>query len=222
MTATTASGSAFDDVFGDWTPRAVVFDCDGLLLDTESVWNRTQATICARYGIELTPEEDESIVGATLEQAAEVIARAAGRDYAQVLPELGDQFEDDLSADLTVMPAARVPVACASNSWHDALVDKLTRSGLIGFFQVLHSTDTVENGKPAPDMYAAAARDLGADPAQTLGFEDSALGGRAALAAGLRLVAVPPPGGAVAGADLTLAGLDDPRLAAWIGTWSAR
>ncbi|MCL6422346.1 HAD-IA family hydrolase [Brachybacterium sp. JHP9] len=216
------------DAFGDWTPKGVVFDCDGLILDTESVWDGTQQTMLARYGATLTPEQDDSIIGATLEQAAEVIARAAGADYGEVLAAAREQFLTDLGEELHPMPgaiaivraaAARVPIACASNSWHEALQDKLTRAGIIDLFANLQSTDTVENGKPAPDMYAKAARELGVAPGECLALEDSAVGARAAVAAGLRLLAVPPHGGDVDEADLRIATLEDEGLLEWIATW---
>ncbi|MCS6712199.1 HAD family phosphatase [Brachybacterium sp. EF45031] len=214
--------------FGDWTPSAVVVDCDGLLMDTESVWNGTQRTILERYGTTLSPEDDAAIVGTTVEDAAAIIARASGRDLDQVLPELKSRFEEDLRADLDLLPgaeqtvraiAAKVPIGCASNSWHEALVDKLTRTGLIDAFSTLQSADTVENPKPAGDMYAAAVAALGATPEQALGVEDSALGGRAVLAAGLRLLAVPPVDGDVPGAHVRLSSLDDPALHEWIRSW---
>ncbi len=222
--------SRFTDDFGTWTPEAVVFDCDGLLLDTESVWEHTQTQILERYGATLAPEAAEAMVGSTLEVAAEHIARAADRPYEDVLAAVRERFLVNLADELHPLPgaeavvraaAARVPIACASNSWHDALVDKLTRTGLIEHFTRLESTDTVEHGKPAPDMYVQAARGLGAEPSRALALEDSATGARAALAGGLRLLTVTDAGDAVPTGDLRLTTLDDPELLAWIGTWGA-
>lgn len=220
----------FTEAFGTWTPRAVVFDCDGLLLDTESVWGRTQQAMLERYGATLTAELEAQMHGATLEVASQHIADVAGLAYEQVLAETKAQFEADLGADLVPMPgalavvratAAQVPIACASNSWHEALEDKLTRAGIIELFGRLESTDTVEHGKPAPDMYMQAARGLGVEPSEALAFEDSATGARAALSGGLRLVTVTDAGDAVPAGDLRLTSLDDPELLAWITTWGA-
>lgn len=222
------SANRWIEAFGDWTPRAVVFDCDGLLLDTETVWNRTQAEILRRHDATLTPEQDEVLIGATLEVAAETIAHAAGADEAAVLAETRELFVENLSHELHLMPgaaavvraaAARVPVACASNSWHDALVDKLTRAGLIDAFTTLESTDTVERAKPHPDIYLRAAERLGAAPADALALEDSATGARAALSAGLRLLGVPAHGVDLDGADVQVSTLEDPSLLDWIASW---
>lgn len=228
MTETATAPSRFAEVFGDWSPRAVVFDCDGMLLDTERVWNETQDVILDRLGTELDAADAQAIVGSTLEDAAAIMARAAGADYERVLVETREEFLAALAADLHLMPgaeavvaaaAARVPIACASNSWHDALVDKLTRAGLIEHFSALESTDTVERGKPFPDMYAQGAAALGAAPGQTLAFEDSRTGARAAVAAGLRLIAVPSAGEDLSLADLALTSLEDPALLVWIDSW---
>lgn len=226
---TTDLDPRFRDAFGTWVPRAVVFDCDGILLDTESVWERVQDEMLERLGAALRPGDEHALHGASLEDAVAVIADRAGADYAEVLDDTRELFVDRLrSDDLRVMPgaaevvaavSARVPTACASNSWHSALEEKLTRAGLIGHFSSLQSTDTVARGKPAPDMYAAAAQALGAAPGDALAFEDSGTGARSALGAGLRLIAVPEDGRPIPGAALLLTGLDDPAVLAWIGSW---
>ncbi|WP_058234550.1 HAD family hydrolase [Devriesea agamarum] len=218
----------FAQTFGEWTPKAVVFDCDGLLLDTESVWNHTQKTVLARYGAELSPEEYKTIVGTALETSVAIIARAAQQPVERVHEELEAEFKAALARDLRVLPgarevveaaAARVPVAVASNSWHEALEDKLTRTGLIRHMTALESSDTVENPKPAPDMYLAGAAACGAFPKDTLAFEDSELGALAARRAGLRLIAVPSHDTQCPQADLTISSLSDPDLLEWISFW---
>ncbi|MEE1650942.1 HAD family phosphatase [Brachybacterium sp. J144] len=215
-------------VFGDWTPRAVVFDCDGLLLDTESVWQRAQDAVVTEIGAVLTPEDDALLHGSTIEVAAEILAARAGREEAQVLEALHREFDRELSGGIRLMPgaaetlaraSAKVPLGCASNSWLEALEHKLTAGGLREHFTVLEASDTVARAKPAPDMYAAAAAALGVDPAEALALEDSGTGAQAARAAGLRLIGVPTPGAPAPIAELTLTALTDPDLAAWIDTW---
>lgn len=227
--AADGADTRFRDAFGDWTPRAVAFDCDGVLLDTESVWQRVQGEMLERLGASLEPGDEDDLHGASLEDAVEVIAERAGADYGTVLEDTRDLFTEHLRRDdLRVMPGAaavveavsrRVPAACASNSWHEALEEKLTRTGLRDCFSSLQSTDTVEHGKPDPAMYAAAARALAAEPEHTLAFEDSGTGARSALGAGLRLIAVPEDGSPIPGAALQLDSLADPGLLAWIETW---
>ncbi|WP_114853614.1 HAD family phosphatase [Brachybacterium sp. YJGR34] len=218
----------FAEAFGDWTPRAVVFDCDGLLLDTESVWQRAQDAVVALHGALLREEDRDVLHGSTIEIAAALIARRAGHAESEVLADLHRAFDRELGTGIRTMPgaariveaaAARVPLGCASNSWLASLEEKLTLGGLRQHFAVLEASDTVEQAKPAPDMYAAAARALGHDPAEVLALEDSGTGARAARDAGLRLIAIPVPGHPAPPADLALESLTDPELEAWIATW---
>lgn len=227
-TAPVASSEAFAAAFGDWTPRAVVFDCDGMLLDTESVWQRAQDTVVARHGAQLRDEDETVLHGSTIEVAAELIAHRAGGEEQEILADLHREFDHELSAGVRTLPGAaeilqltgaKVPLGCASNSWLAALEEKLTVSGLREHFTVLEASDTVDSPKPAPDMYAAAAAALGIPAQDVLAFEDSATGARAARDAGLRLIAVPAGGHSAPPADLALGSLADPALAAWIGTW---
>lgn len=218
----------FHAAFGDWTPKAVVFDCDGLLLDTEVVWQRAQDAIVAAHGARLREEDDAVLHGSTIEDAAEIIATRSDSTTAQLLSDLHTAFDREMSGGIRRMPgaleiieltAARVPLGCASNSWLASLEDKLAVGGLREHLEVLEASDTVERPKPAPDMYTAAARALGHDAADTLAFEDSGTGARAAREAGLPLIAVPTPGAPVPAAELVLDSLQDPGLAAWIATW---
>jgi len=218
----------FHAAFGDWTPKAVVFDCDGLLLDTEVVWQRAQDAVVTAHGARLREEDDAVLHGSTIESAAEIIAARSGSATALILSDLHTAFDRELSGGIRRMPGAleivelaalRVPLGCASNSWLASLEDKLAAGGLREHLAVLEASDTVERPKPAPDMYAAAARALGHDAADTLAFEDSDTGARAARQAGLPLIAVPTPGAPVPAAELVLDSLLDPGLAAWIATW---
>lgn len=218
----------FREAFGDWTPQAVVFDCDGMLLDTESIWNRAQAAVVETVGARLRAEDHEHLHGSTIEVAAEIIAERADAPEPEVLAQLHEAFDRELTVGIRTMPgataaveaaAARVPLGCASNSWLEALEGKLAAGGLREHFTVLEASDTVASPKPAPDMYAAAARALGTEPQHALAFEDSGTGARAARDAGLRLIVVPTPGTRASSADLALTTLDDPALLEWIATW---
>lgn len=226
--AASSAPARFREVFGDWTPRAVVFDCDGLLLDTETVWQRAQDAVVAARGIQLLPSDDSELHGSTLEVAARILAQRAGQEEQGVLEDLRREFDRELGAGFRLMPGAaeivrlaaqKVPLGCASNSWLESLEEKLTLGGLREHFTVLEASDTVERAKPAPDMYAAAARALGVEAGDALALEDSGTGARAALDAGLRLLAIPTPGLPTPAADLVLGSLADPDLAAWIATW---
>lgn len=223
-----ATPARFAEAFGDWTPSAVVFDCDGLLLDTESVWQRAEDSVVAEHGAVLQEGDQHVLHGSTIEVAAELIARRSGHSEAEVLASLHREFDSELATGIRTMPGAaeilqlagaKVPLGCASNSWLESLDHKLTAGGLREHFTVLEASDTVERPKPAPDMYAAAARALGAAPSRTLAFEDSGTGARSAQDAGLRLIAVPAGGHDAPPADLVVPSLTDPDLRAWIATW---
>ena len=226
--ARTAIPARFAEAFGDWTPQAVVFDCDGLLLDTESVWQTAEDRVVAAHDAVLREGDAALLHGSTIEVAAELIARRSGHDEQVVRADLHREFDRELAGGIRTMPGAaeilqltgaKVPLGCASNSWLDSLEDKLRLGGLREHFTVLEASDTVERPKPAPDMYAAAARALGAEPAQALALEDSGTGATAARDAGLRLIAVPVGGHPAPPADLALTDLTDPDLRAWIASW---
>ena len=223
-----ATPARFAEAFGDWTPSAVVFDCDGLLLDTESVWQRAEDSVVAEHGAVLQEGDQHVLHGSTIEVAAELIARRSGHSEAEVLASLHREFDSELATGIRTMPGAaeilqlagaKVPLGCASNSWLESLDSKLTLGGMREHITVLEASDTVERPKPAPDMYAAAARALGAAPSRTLAFEDSGTGARSAQDAGLRLIAVPAGGHDAPPADLVVPSLTDPDLRAWIATW---
>lgn len=218
----------FAAAFGDWRPQAIVFDCDGLLLDTESIWQITEDRVVTAHGAVLEEGDAALLHGSTLEAAAELIARRSGHEEQTVRADLHREFDRELAGGIRTLPGAaeilslagaKVPLGCASNSWLDSLEDKLRLGGLREHFTVLEASDTVERPKPAPDMYAAAARALGVDPAQALAFEDSGTGAQAARDAGLQLIAVPTGGHPAPPADLALTTLTDPDLRAWIATW---
>ncbi|APX34761.1 haloacid dehalogenase [Brachybacterium sp. P6-10-X1] len=199
-----------------------------MLLDTESVWQLAQDAVVAAHGARLRREDDAALHGSTIEDAAAILAERSDSSSEALLADLHSAFDRELAGGIRLLPGAReiivaagarVPLGCASNSWLESLQDKLHLGGLREHFAVLEASDTVERPKPAPDMYAAAARALGVRPGQALALEDSGTGARAARDAGLRLIAVPAPGHPAPAADLVLDSLTDPDLAAWVATW---
>ena len=214
-----------------WTPAAVVFDCDGLLVDTEGQWVALQDDYLARHGAALDARTRREITGRAADLVVLTLAEAVGKDPRQVGEELLAEHREHIGARLTPLPGALEtlraiatvrPVAVASNSPRDMLDTKLDGLGITDVIDASIAIEDVSQPKPAPDMYLTAARELGAEPADCLGFEDSETGADAARAAGLQLIAVPSIPGQRPRAPRLLATLADPVLTDWIGTWQVR
>lgn len=230
MTSETAvlPASPLDQWPPSWTPAAVIFDCDGLLVDTEGQWVRLQNAYLERHGKALEPEVRRALTGRASELVVLTIAEAVGKDPYQVGEELLSAHRQHIGDRLTPLPgalealramAAVRPVAVASNSPREMLDVKLAGLGITDVVTATVAIEDVAEPKPAPDMYLAAARALGVDPADCLGFEDSETGADAALAAGLQLIAVPSLPGQEPRAPRRLASMDDPVLTDWVAGW---
>ncbi|HEU4673647.1 MAG TPA: HAD family phosphatase [Candidatus Limnocylindrales bacterium] len=188
--------------------RAVAFDMDGVLLDTETLWGRAEARLCAAHGTTYGPSDETATLG--------VLALDACRWYASRFG-LPETAAPDLEAELLAYMAAElagpveplpgavalierlrghVRLAVASNSRRVVVRQAVERSGLREAFDALLSSDDVVHPKPAPDLYLLACSRLGVAPGESLALEDSAVGATAALAAGLSCYlvrAAPPP-----------------------------
>jgi HAD superfamily hydrolase (TIGR01509 family) len=210
---------------------AVVFDNDGLLLDTEEAWTRAEEALFARHGSTFTIEHKRELIGTSPTTSAaklEVMLDMPGQGSA-LMEELHDQVMEEALAGVPARPgalelvdavrAAGLPVGVASNSARAFVERVLSVAGLLdGHFDVVVTADDVENPKPAPDLYLAACTALGAEPGRSAALEDSAVGAAAAVAAGMYVVAVPYfPDLPIEGASLTAESLADPRVAAALG-----
>jgi HAD superfamily hydrolase (TIGR01509 family) len=184
-------------------PDAIVFDNDGLLLDTEEAWTRAEVTLFRRHGGEFTFEHKRDLIGSSHNVAAGKLELMLGKPGEGMA--LMDELHDLVMAEalygvdprpgalelLDALRDAGIPVAVASNSARDFLDRVLHTAGVAERFAVTVAGDEVEHPKPAPDIYLEACRRLGADPARSVGLEDSPTGAAAAKAAGLFVVGVP-------------------------------
>ncbi|GAA2716695.1 MULTISPECIES: HAD family phosphatase [Streptomyces] len=207
-------------------PDAVVFDCDGLLVDTESHWTVAETALFAAHGHPFGPAQKALVVGRTLESAAEAMAAYFGRPDAgaDIAAGLLAGVRRELARGATALPGAlelvracraAVPIAVASNSPRELLDVALSSAGLADLFPHSFAADEVRSPKPAPELYLTACEALGADPRRSVAFEDSATGIAAARAAGLYVAVVPSLEGTTPDHDWLGTSLANPALQAW-------
>lgn len=220
----------------DWFPTAVVFDCDGVLMDTEAAWGRVVAGVGHELGLEDPTAVAETLTALTAAQVAQGLAEMKeGPDAApetvqctaaRVLSRLQELDAQRLVDGVELMPGVEplvrrlaevLPVAVASNSSGNILQAKMEHSGLTPHLRTWVSCEDVSSAKPAPDMYLEAVRRLDGDPGRTLAFEDSAPGARAAVAAGTRTVVV--GGHASAHGHHRVSTFEDPQFLAQVQQW---
>jgi len=207
------------------TPHAVLFDNDGLLLDTEVLWTRAETRLFARFGVTFTMDHKREMIGTSMGESEAIIERQLelpGRG-AELMAELHELVMEEALGGVEPMPGAVElldaldgrPVGVASNSPRLFVERTLNAAGLYDRFACVLSSEDVERPKPAPDLYIALARELGAEPADCVALEDSATGVRAARAAGAFVIGVPSLEGVVLDeADLVAESLADPRVLA--------
>jgi HAD superfamily hydrolase (TIGR01509 family) len=202
---------------------AVVFDLDGLLIQTEELWDEVREQLAREGGGSYDAQAQRDMMGMSSpewsgymhehvglpaspeEIAAEVIERMAAR-YRERLPLINGAVE------AVERLAARWPLGLASSSNRPLIDLVLELSGLDRFFRATVSSEEVARGKPAPDVYLEACRRLGVEPSHAAAVEDSHAGIASAKAAGMRVIAIPnasfPPGErALADADVVLGSL---------------
>jgi HAD superfamily hydrolase (TIGR01509 family) len=185
-------------------PAAAVFDNDGLFLDTEAAWTRAEVRLFTNHGEVFTDAHKADLIGSSHLVAAgklEVMLGQPGNGVA-LMDELHDLVMEEALGEVAPRPgalelldrldAAGVPTGLASNSPREFLERVLGSAGVpVERFGVVLSAHDVGAPKPAPDVYLAACAALGADPAASVGLEDSPPGVQAAKAAGMTVVGVP-------------------------------
>jgi HAD superfamily hydrolase (TIGR01509 family) len=210
---------------------AIVFDNDGLLLDTEHAWTRAETVLFDRHGETFTAEHKRELIGTSVVQSAAKVERMLGLPGrgAALMDELHELVMEELLAGVPPRPgalellaavrAAGIPVGLASNSARTFVDRALSVAQLAdGHFDVVLSAEDVDRPKPAPDLYLAACAALGAAPERAAALEDSQPGVVSARAAGLFVIAVPYlPDTRIEGASMAAGSLADSSVAAALG-----
>lgn len=184
--------------------EAVVFDLDGLLLDTEELWDEARRQIAEERGGRWRKDAQRAMMGMSSKEWSRYMHDEIGipdppeQINAEVVRRLEELYRERLplipgALDAVRRLAARWPLAIASSSNRPIIDLFLELTGTAGLFRATVSSEEVERGKPAPDVYLETARRLKADPTRCAAVEDSENGIRSAAAAGMKVIAIPNP-----------------------------
>jgi len=205
---------------------AVIFDLDGVLVDSEIWWDEVRAAFAARHGRTWIEDDRRSVMGANSRQWSELMAQRLRLELApsdierEVVDAMIERYATepapiiDGAADVVRRVARSRPVAVASSAHREVIDAALRALGLDADFAVVVSSDEVAHGKPEPDVYLETAERLGVPPEACLVVEDSLNGVRAGRAAGMTVVlvpngSIPPAPGAREAASIVLDRLHD-------------
>jgi HAD superfamily hydrolase (TIGR01509 family) len=182
--------------------KAVIFDLDGVLVDSEAVWDQARRGVVGDNGGAWKPEATKAMMGMSSSEWSRYLHDEL--DVALAPEEINmrvvDRVLDAYRHEVPVLPgavetvrglASRWPLGLASSANRPVIDAVLQTTELTGCFAATVSGDEVERGKPAPDVYLAAARKLGVEPATAAAVEDSSNGLRSAAAASMVLIAIP-------------------------------
>lgn len=211
-------------------PKACVFDCDGLLVASTHAWDAAYLAVTEAAGARPEDLDLERLLGASVSTAAAELTAQLGRSVDE--PLLRQSLDTTMRQHQpAAMPGARrllkaiedrrIPMAVASNGPTEVVHRALHHTRLMSHFTAVVTADDVPRPKPAPDVYLCACRELGIDPSDALGLEDSLTGARSASAAGLVVVGVGIMGATRGTVDLAVPSLDDRRLLTFLEpkTW---
>jgi HAD superfamily hydrolase (TIGR01509 family) len=203
--------------------EAVVFDLDGVIIESEEIWDEVRRDVARRHGGRWLADSTETVQGMNTSQWADYLHDVVGVELSkdEIVEAVVGKLLCSYRRDLPLLPGAvetvrtlagRWRLAVASSSPRQVIEAVLEMAGLAGEFVVVVSSDEVDRGKPAPDVYLEAARRLGLPRGACAAVEDSANGIRAGKAAGMVLVAVPnrrypPPADVLTSADRVLGSL---------------
>jgi len=204
---------------------AVVFDLDGVIVDSEQVWDEVRVELVHAAGLPFPPEATRAMMGMSSPEWSRYLVEQLGvpgtpeQANAAVVERMLERYAEGPpfipgAVDAVRRIGERWPIGVASSSNRELIDVVLEAAGLASLVRVAVSSEEVARGKPAPDVYLEAVRRLGVDPRRAAAVEDSHNGIRSANSAGLRVVAVPnlhfpPDSESLALADVVLASIDE-------------
>lgn len=181
--------------------RAVIFDMDGLLIDSEPIWNVALDAFCQQRGVRYTEENAAACMGRGIPFCATYLAEQYRwpLELEAHVQAICDEFATRVPQAAACRGAEELlrglhgsfPLGLATSSPHWLVEIALASRGWLPLFDVIVTGSDVRHHKPAPDIYVEAARQLGYPPEECLAFEDSPVGCQAAIAAGIFVVAIP-------------------------------
>lgn len=202
---------------------AVIFDLDGVLVDSEGVWNAARREVASNHGGRWPPDAQRAMMGMSSTEWSRYMHETLGVRLApdEIAAEVVSRLERFYTQRLPLLPGAREAVVALARGWTLGLASSANRviielvlglAGMDSYFAACVSSEEVPRGKPAPDVYLEAARRLGISPRSCAAVEDSSNGLQSAAAAGMVVVAVPnrefpPSGDTLTLADVVLGSL---------------
>jgi HAD superfamily hydrolase (TIGR01509 family) len=174
----------------------LIFDCDGVLVDSEPLAARAYADVLAEIGVAISPEIWPQCIGRKQADIFAILEQAAGRPFGQaprerLWPRTRELFAAELKPTPGLVPfleASAIRRCVASSSSPERIAFSLEATGLAPYFPDIFSTQYVARGKPAPDIFLHAAQRMGADPARAVVIEDAPPGVEGARAAGAQVI----------------------------------
>ena len=204
---------------------AVVFDLDGLLIETEEIWDEVREALVRERGGRWTDSAQRDMMGMSSTEWSRYLHEELGLQEPPeelnrlVVERMAERYREKLpllpgAVEAVKRIATRWPLTVASSSNRPLIDLVLELAGLAPYFQATVSSEEVQRGKPAPDVYLEAARRLGVAPERCAAIEDSESGIRSAQAAGMKVVAIPnrsfrPSDEVLASADVVLRALEE-------------
>jgi HAD superfamily hydrolase (TIGR01509 family) len=185
-------------------PDAVIFDLDGVLMDSEPLWNGAKEALVRETGGRWRDEAPVVMMGMSSPEWSAYLRDELGvpMEAGAISQDVLRRMQEGYRRELPLLPGAGTAVRALAGKWPLGLASSSNReiidlvlelAGFADAFRVTVSSEEVERGKPAPDVYLEAARQLGVDPSDCVAIEDSSNGLRAAAAARMGVIAVPNP-----------------------------